>query len=203
MCYRNIKTGSSDESNMTKPALRGSMQNLLRTIPPETFHHEGLALIESLTGLPAWNQYQTVLLFFSMDLEIDTGPLFESALSLGKNVFMPKISGSTMEFYRCTGEWKIGTYGIREPYPAAEPLTPADFPALIFVPGLAFDLRGRRLGRGKGFYDRFLAGLDSVPFCTAGVCLHCQVLPSVPSDPWDYSVDLLLYHKDKPEALHL
>jgi 5-formyltetrahydrofolate cyclo-ligase len=95
------------------------------------------------------------------------------------------------------GPWERGPFGIPEP-PRREPgegadLGPGDFPALVIVPGLAFDREGRRLGRGRAYYDRFLAELETTgrPFCTMGLCTPCQLVPEVPAEPWDRPVDCL------------
>jgi 5-formyltetrahydrofolate cyclo-ligase len=74
-------------------------------------------------------------------------------------------------------------HGIREPSPPV--FVPAAELAVVMVPGLAFDASGHRLGRGAGFYDRFLAGV-SCP--TIGVCYGPQLLASVPIDSHDHLV---------------
>jgi 5-formyltetrahydrofolate cyclo-ligase len=98
------------------------------------------------------------------------------------------------------GPWEEGPAGIPQPpLPEQAPegrgesLGPPDFPALVIVPGLAFDARGRRLGRGRGFYDRFLADLEKArrPFRTIGLCTPCQFIPEVPVEDWDRKVDSL------------
>jgi 5-formyltetrahydrofolate cyclo-ligase len=85
-----------------------------------------------------------------------------------------------------------GPLGIREPAPL-EPSGPADFPALIVVPGLAFDRQGRRLGRGGGYYDRFLTAIEGTCPGTAGriigLCVPSQIVREVPVEPWDHRVD--------------
>jgi 5-formyltetrahydrofolate cyclo-ligase len=74
----------------------------------------------------------------------------------------------------------VSDHGIREPHDPV--LLPPEELALVLVPGLAFDAAGGRLGRGGGFYDRFLAGV-SCP--TVGVCHNCQIVSSIPADPHD------------------
>jgi 5-formyltetrahydrofolate cyclo-ligase len=78
---------------------------------------------------------------------------------------------------------------IREPLPECPVVPPSEID-LILIPGLAFDRTGRRLGRGGGFYDRFLAdpGLRAT---RCGVLFDCQLLPEIPADPHDIRVDFL------------
>jgi 5-formyltetrahydrofolate cyclo-ligase len=195
----------------SKSELRRELNKRLASCSPGFFTAEGMAVAASLAKTPLWGEYETLLLFLSMKNEIDTAPLLEAALAAGKKVFAPRIKGEELFFYRLSspaGPWQRGAFGIREPAeprtagkdgpaekaPASAlpaPLSPADFPALIIVPGLGFDRRGNRLGRGKGYYDRFLKSLDKegLSFRTIGLCLEAQILPEIPADPWDRRVD--------------
>jgi 5-formyltetrahydrofolate cyclo-ligase len=167
-----------------------------------------------LEGSELWQKYSTVLAFLSMDDEINTQPLIQAAAAAHKRLFVPKIAGNDLAFYRLpadrgaadpavmTGLHK-GRFGIREP--DADPallLTPEDFPALVITPGLAFDRRGRRLGRGRGYYDRFFAALDSglpVPgpcYTAVGLCMDCQLVAEVPAEPHDKTMDAVLTGKE-------
>jgi 5-formyltetrahydrofolate cyclo-ligase len=103
------------------------------------------------------------------------------------------------------GPWEEGPFGIpqpplleRAPAGCGESLSSADFPALIIVPGLAFDAGGRRLGRGRGCYDRFLMELEKArrPFRTIGLCTPCQFMPEVPVEDWDKRMDSLCTGED-------
>jgi 5-formyltetrahydrofolate cyclo-ligase len=173
---------------------------------PEDFSTQGTIAAALLRESPYWNRYETLLLFLSLPHEIDTGPLLGMALETGKRVFVPRIekqapdSPGNLMFYRvcsAAGPWAEGPFGIREPLvPAAAvtgPLSAADFPALIIVPGMAFDAQGGRLGRGGGYYDRFLAGMKKAgqEYYTVGLCMPCQLVPQVPMEEWDHKMDAL------------
>lgn len=82
---------------------------------------------------------------------------------------------------------RIGHYGIREPIdPVFLPLEAID---VMIIPGVAFDARGNRLGRGGGYYDRLLAAFDGF---TAGVAFAFQLVPCVPTEPHDRSVQVVV-----------
>jgi 5-formyltetrahydrofolate cyclo-ligase len=210
---------------VSKTALRREMRRRLAALSPE-FRREGIAAAAFVTRLPLWAETGTLLLFLSMKEEIDTASLLEAAFGAGKKVFVPRIEGEDLAFYRApspAGPWRRGPFGIREPVvtgactegpaagdvaddgatdgsaapapgrPSPAPLSPADFPALIIVPGLAFDRKGNRLGRGKGYYDRFLAGLDrdGLPCTAAGFCLEAQLLPEIPAGSRDQKMAMI------------
>lgn len=103
---------------------------------------------------------------------------------------VPELGGplSTLEFLcvRSFAELEPRHWGLREPPNDAEVAPPPD---LIFVPGLAFDAQGGRLGRGKGFYD---AALRRLPGFRLGICFESQRLPLVPTTPHDQRVQALL-----------
>jgi 5-formyltetrahydrofolate cyclo-ligase len=172
---------------------------------------QGEAAAALLRKSPLWARYGTVFLFLSLPDEIDTRPLVETALEAGKRVFAPRIGSDgngpgELKFYRVFPRESPGTpmppgsdmdlepgpFGIREP-PPVEPPGPADSPALVLVPGLAFDRQGRRLGRGGGYYDRFLAASGGACPESAGriigLCMPFQLIPEVPVEQWDFRVD--------------
>jgi 5-formyltetrahydrofolate cyclo-ligase len=162
-------------------------------LPPGDFRVRGEEAALSLQNL--WGRYETLLLFLSLPNEIDTQPLLELALGAGKKVFAPRTgaAGGDLAFYRvfsAAGPWAEGPFGIREP-PPLEPLPPDPLPALIIVPGLAFDAQGRRLGRGGGYYDRFLRRTPCRPAScrSIGLCMPCQLVPQVPAEDHDQTVD--------------
>jgi 5-formyltetrahydrofolate cyclo-ligase len=179
--------------DISKPALRAEMKCRLETLPSSGLSAEGIAAARLLQDALYWNQYETILLFLSTPLEINTAPLLESALTRGKKVFVPGVQGSRLRFCRVLsagGPWLSGPFGIREPQNQADTLQPGDFPALVVVPGLAFDRAGNRLGHGRAYYDRFFAENPGLCF-RIGYCADMQILPSVPADPWDIPMDAI------------
>jgi 5-formyltetrahydrofolate cyclo-ligase len=197
------------------------MKARLAALPPDSFSLAGERAVGRLLQHPVWRRYGSLLLFLSLKDEIDTQLILEASFTAGKKVFAPRIDGLRDEegaparprgdlvFHRIFpsgtkgGALRKGAYGIREPLPAPETrLGKGDFPALILTPGLAFDPQGRRLGRGGGYYDRFLAALDAgktsallegsaaaLPYTAFGLCMECQLVPLLPADPWDKRMD--------------
>jgi 5-formyltetrahydrofolate cyclo-ligase len=84
-----------------------------------------------------------------------------------------------------------GAFGILEP-PVSSAIIPLNQLDFVLVPGVAFDLSGRRLGRGKGFYDRLLANVNSSDCIKCGIAADEQIVAGIPAEPHDISMDLLL-----------
>jgi 5-formyltetrahydrofolate cyclo-ligase len=139
-----------------------------------------------------WQQARSILFFAPLPRELDVWPLLETALLEGKTVGLPRFDPDLKMYLPCrirhaNRDVQIGNFGIREPKPDCSELpTHLD---LILVPGLAFDLDGRRLGRGKGFYDRLLA---EVLGTTCAVAFDAQIVEEVPVEPHDVLLDCIL-----------
>ncbi|MDR1955423.1 MAG: 5-formyltetrahydrofolate cyclo-ligase [Treponema sp.] len=183
---------------ISKAALRKTMKARLESLPPEQFHAEGVQVASRIRNMPIWSQYETILFYLSMKIEIDTEPLLETAFLDKKRIFVPKVAGDELHFFRIygiSGPWQYGAFDIREPQTERpeDLLQNQDFPALIIVPGVAFTPAGERMGHGRGYYDRFFAQLDAqkLAYCTLGICMEAQVVPEVPTEPWDKKMDAL------------
>ena len=183
-----------------KELLRVEIKKLLKNACGEEFRCQGETAAALLCSCPLWSRYETLFLFLSMNSEIDTQPLLETALKDGKKVFAPGVQAQRLVFYpimSAAGPWREGPFGIREPMegpaPSDEwrPAKAGDFPALILAPGLAFDREGKRLGRGGGYYDRFFAELDEAgrQYTALGFCMDFQVVGQVPAGETDKILD--------------
>jgi 5-formyltetrahydrofolate cyclo-ligase len=151
-----------------------------------------------------WQQAELVLAFLSMPTEIDTGPGIEAALAGGKRVAVPRIEGGEIAFVELPPEWRSwprDRWDIPAPPESLTALSYDDIakvPTLALVPGLAFDRAGGRLGRGKGYYDRFLAGVATArgrlgraagSFCAVAYGYESQLVELVPMDERDTPLD--------------
>ena len=112
--------------------------------------------------------------------------MLDHALARGKKVFLPRWTGQGFGFARIASRSELvaGRYGILEPIGDVG-LSDADRQDLVvFVPGVVFDSRGNRLGRGRGGYDRLLAQFN-VSELAVGLAYECQIIEAVPVQPWD------------------
>ena len=129
-----------------------------------------------------------VALYAAIPREVGTDLIRASYLAAGMLLFYPRVmKDEKLSFYPNGGQdgWVRGKYGLLEPrmYPGMEGLRRGF--DLVVVPGVAFDPMGRRLGRGHGYYDRFLADLSG-SVVTVGLAFSWQLLPEVPVDAWTF-----------------
>jgi 5-formyltetrahydrofolate cyclo-ligase len=141
----------------------------------------------------AWQNAASVLGYAPLKGELDIWSLLEDALKAGKQVALPRFNPKTRVYEVCRIEClpeqvEIGRFGIREPVRSCEPL-PLNRLDFALVPGVAFDLQGRRLGRGKGYYDCLLAEMRGK---TCGVAFDEQIVRAVPVEPHDSDVNCIL-----------
>ena len=174
---------------MRKDELRQQIRQIKRQFTPQQLEDLSLPVISRLRPLLA--EVQIIMAYYSLPDEVNTHSLIDDLVAEGKTVLLPKVTGADMmELRRYTGrdDLQEGAYHILEP--VGEPFT--DFAAidLILVPGLAFDAAGHRLGRGRGYYDHFLATHPEM--CKIGVCFDFQKVDEVPVDAFDIPVDRVI-----------
>jgi 5-formyltetrahydrofolate cyclo-ligase len=140
-----------------------------------------------------WRRAESILFYAPVGSELDVWPLVADKIKAGKVVALPRFDPGTQRYLArqvkdLTRELARGHYGILEPPADCEmvSLNRLDF---ILVPGVAFDLHGRRLGRGKGFYDQLLAAVRGK---TCAVAFEEQIVPEVPVEPHDSDVNCIL-----------
>ncbi|MBQ4553507.1 MAG: 5-formyltetrahydrofolate cyclo-ligase [Spirochaetaceae bacterium] len=165
------------------------------------------ALIE-LYNFDLFKKASCVLTFVSYGTEIKTNQLLDIILNENKMLCLPRTENEKMEFYYINSDedfseqTEIGEYGITVPKSNQDKLDLNSIPdkTLIIIPGLAFDERGNRLGKGKGYYDKFLAELLSTSekekiLGIVGYCYDFQIIDKVITEPNDIPVDYIISDK--------
>ncbi len=137
---------------------------------------------------------RNLALYAAMRGEVGTDRIRDSYLEAGANLYYPRVRPDGSLSYHPHdggGGWVLGRFGIREPRVEAEAAGTKTGFDLVLVPGMAFDPAGRRLGKGFGCFDRFLAELaDGVE--TVGLAFSWQLVPEVPVEAWDVPVDAVV-----------
>lgn len=151
-----------------------------------------------ILSLPEFLKSKTIMTYLSFSGEVDTFGLANAILEQGKKLIVPKIQCGSKSLVPCqiaTLEGLVpNQYGIMEPDEAhAHPFPPRDIEFHV-IPGLAFCPTGFRLGRGGGYYDRFLETVSPRAFL-AGICYHFQIVDDLPKDSWDKPVHAVISEK--------
>lgn len=155
---------------------------------------KSLEICRRCVALSELSEARIVLLYAPKGDEADIISLFEHCRGMGKTVGFPRCTDSeNMEFFRVGSleELKVGRFGIREPVPDAELIKKEEMgvDCLCFVPALAFDAEGYRLGYGAGYYDRFLSDFRGT---CIGVTFEDCLVPRLPRGEHDIKADHII-----------
>jgi len=143
---------------MLKKDLRLKYSRLRSSLSPTQITKQSIAIANSVLQLPIWQfQYFHIFLPIENKFEIDTEGIIAILLGLDKNVIIPKIASNTqLEHYLLTDNTKFTNNSLNIPEPVDGILINPKKLDVVFIPLLAFDKCGNRIGYGKGYYDRFL-----------------------------------------------
>ena len=177
-----------------KEKLRQEMSARLRGMSPDLRAETSLVICQIAANQPSFLKSRCVALFAPLSSEPDIHPLIEEAWAQGKRVVLPLTIQSEgrpqLDWHEVAGWDEVaasGPFGLREPDPLRCPrVAPAELDC-AFIPGLAFDEQGFRLGRGGGFYDSFLGQAPATLPCI-GLMFSLQKVPLVPREPHDQAL---------------
>jgi len=186
---------------MDKAQLRAALLNNLLSVKPEQRKIKSSKACERLVSTEQFQNASTVMMFLSLPHEIDTSEAIMYAWQLGKIVAVPKVSWEQrhmipVEINSLETDFTTERWGLRNPS-VGVPVPFGDID-LVVTPGLAFDRRGNRLGRGGAYYDRFFAH-EQLKAWRCGFAFAEQVVESVPVTEYDQPMDLLVTDE---EILH-
>lgn len=159
-------------------------------------HSKSFDIVQKIIGLHNTISWDKPYLFYSATQnEVDISSAF-SYLSYKSQIFFPKTVGEDIIFYETEylEDLKPGAFGILEPSDMVPKFV--DNKGICFVPGIAFDKKGNRLGFGKGYYDRFLR--DKSHITKIGICYDFQLLKhiEIPAEDFDIKMDMIITEKE-------
>src|SRR5438876_108311 len=184
-------------TSSSKSVLRKELRQKLEALPEAERHSRSIAASSLLASSPEFDAARVIMLFLSTPYEVDTAPLALRAWQAGKTVVVPKVSWDQrrmlpIEISSLTSGLTTTGQGMREPL-SGNPI-PLDLIDLVIVPGLGFTENGYRIGRGMGFYDRFLAQPEFIGV-SCGLAFEEQLMPDLPV--LDHDVPLSMLATDK------
>ncbi len=178
---------------MTKSQIRNKILTKLKIQKEEERNRKSKIIKDRLFKSLSFKKAKKMMFYISFGGEVNTEDMIEEAKKLGKTVVVPVCRRNRI-IRACVLDYKAkltkGPYGIWEPV-IKKSVNPKDLD-LVIVPGIAFDRKGVRLGRGKGYYDRFLKKLPKGTV-SLGLAFDFQILPSIPATANDISVNRIIF----------
>ena len=185
----------SERDSQQKVEIRRQILAKLAAMSDEQRHEGSVAACSRLTALEVFQHASVVMLYMPLASEVDLTPAAIRCFQTGKTVCVPLVDWKRrdMEPVEVTSfddhVMEVDEHGLRMPRGGAP--IPPNLLDLVVVPGLAFDAHGHRLGRGGGYYDRFLSRLRRTA-ATVGLGFDVQITDEVPVDDGDISVDIVV-----------
>ena len=180
-----------------KAETRREVQRRLEAVSAEARASKSAEIVRRILELPQTGAARTVFGYYPFGNEVDIRAVLRDVLHSGRRLCLPRVAGSELVFHEVgslSAGYTVHPWGIREPSAQLPEVSPDDCsgPVLVVVPGVAFDARGTRLGRGRGYYDRFLLRAGREGWLRLGVAFREQICASVPAEAHDVPVDMVL-----------
>ncbi len=183
----------SKDAGLTKKRIRSKILVKLNLQKEEDRKRKSEIIKKKLFGTKIFQKAKRVMFYISFDGEVDTKEMIKEAIKSGKMVAVPVCGKGRIikpVILPTKAKLKKGPYGVCEP--AIKRSINLENLDLVIVPGVAFNKKGNRLGRGKGCYDYFLKKFPQrIP--TIGLAFDFQILPSLPATSEDVSVNKVIF----------
>lgn len=183
--------------SLERQAIRTHVRHLRRGLSAEQQTLAANSVAERALNVASIDRAQHIALFLSVDGELNTRPLIARLWQQHKQVYLPVLhpfSAGNLLFIRYTPETLLTPNRLRIPEPPLDvrQIIPLDQLDVMFVPLVAFDKQGQRLGMGGGFYDRTLQYWRSHRFLPIGLAHDCQQVDTLPTESWDIPLPAML-----------
>ncbi|WP_457570791.1 5-formyltetrahydrofolate cyclo-ligase [Desulfovulcanus sp.] len=183
---------------LSKHQIRQKVLKKRTNLSPDQVNSLSSIILENFYSLNLLDRARDVFLYLPIKNEVNTWPLLKKLWSLKISTFLPRCDKNKcrkMDFYHVSSPNDLNKGAFNIPEPSSEIRYNGIGPDLIILPGVAFDLKGYRLGYGQGYFDRFLPKLDLTKIKTVALAYDFQILPSLPIDPWDRPVEIIVTEK--------
>jgi len=180
---------------MDKESIRREIKQKKESLNPQEIKQMSEKIKNDLLALPVYKNAETIFCYVSFNQEVRTSDIIAQALLDRKKVYVPKIEHGNMKFIEIMSlsDLAPGFFGILEPE-SKEEIIPG-LNNLVIVPGLGFDKAGRRIGYGKGFYDRYFNLYGEDRFIKVALAYDFQVYENIPEFPGDVNMNMILTEK--------
>jgi 5-formyltetrahydrofolate cyclo-ligase len=157
---------------------------------------KSLEILDQVSHVHEYVRARGIACYVSKDSEVDTRPLIRRALDTNKRVLVPVVKKGDIDLFfseiKDLGKELVpGSFNIPEPRPEFLRPTSLDTVDILFVPGIAWDREGYRLGWGRGYFDRVLKVLP-VHVRSIGLSYNLQFVSRVPRDQFDVPVNMVV-----------
>ena len=178
----------------TKQKIRKDFLRIRKQMQKEDVICKSQQICHAIINMNIWDNISSIFVYSPINNEVDLQVLVEWARSKNIIVCFPKVTEDDMFFYRIDKDSMLeeGYFKIKEPA-GNEEIFEADSKTIIFVPGNAFDIKGYRVGYGKGFYDKYLNKYSSAK--AIGVAYEWQIIKEIEYDSFDVSMDIIVSEK--------
>lgn len=172
---------------MQKNEIRTHIKALKKRLDEQTKAETASAVFALLESCPEFQNAHKILVYHALPDELPTQDFLQQWAD-GKQLYLPRVNGEELDILLYSQEsLHKGAFNILEP--DGNECTDVETLDLIIVPAVAFDRRGNRLGRGKGFYDRLL---QKAKCPKIGIAYHFQLLDEIPAEPHDIPMDKII-----------
>lgn len=180
---------------MNKTDFRKAYRNIRDALPDRQRKHLSEAIKRRLLEADFYKNAKVIMAYIAFGSEVETNDICNNAFVDGKRLAVPLCNrgNNTISAWEIKGqsELKEGCYGIKEPNTAIATLMPPSEIDIVLVPALCYDLKGGRIGYGKGYYDRFLPLLPSHTL-KIGLAYEQQLVNSLPGEAHDIGLDMVI-----------
>ncbi len=182
-------------NNPSKSAIRTMVLKERKLLTPQDVEHKSQRIAESVYALPAFKDATGIMCYLNYKNEVVTDDIIAHCRDLGKCVIVPVVDETTrtlvlVDITQPTA-YKLSSYGIREPLITEGNTRTLEDIDLILSPGVAFDLKGNRIGYGGGFYDKLLSqdadSRERIP--VYALAFSMQIVEDIPADPLDQKIN--------------